>query len=149
MNEELSLIYNKALDILSRREHSSKELTQKLIKKFDNETLILEVTHKLIANNLLNDARFAEMYTLARKKKGFGPKKIFYELLTKGLLETDINVAIDDEGEWDAVAKKVFKKKFPHGKSDDIKIAIKQKNFLINRGFSFKEIESVFANDMV
>ena len=42
MNEELSLIYNKALDILSRREHSSKELTQKLIKKFDNETLILE-----------------------------------------------------------------------------------------------------------
>ena len=111
MNEELSLIYNKALDILSRREHSSKELTQKLIKKFDNETLILEVTHKLIANNLLNDARFAEMYTLARKKKGFGPKKIFYELLTKGLLETDINVAIDDEGEWDAVAKKVFKKK--------------------------------------
>ncbi len=149
MNEELPLIYNKALDILSRREHSSKELTQKLIKKFDNETLILEVTHKLIANNLLNDARFAEMYTLARKKKGFGPKKIFYELLTKGLLETDINVAIDDEGEWDVVAKKVFKKKFPNGKSDDIKIAIKQKNFLINRGFSFKEIESVFANDMV
>ena len=149
MNEELSLIYNKALDILSRREHSSKELTQKLIKKFDNETLIVEVTHKLIANNLLNDVRFAEMYTLARKNKGFGPKKIFYELLTKGLLETDINIAIEEEGEWEVVAKKVFKKKFPNGKSDDIKIILKQKNFLINRGFSFKQIESVFANDMV
>ena len=93
--------------------------------------------------------RFAEMYTLARKNKGFGPKKIFYELLTKGLLESDINAAIDHEGEWEAIAQKVFKKKYPNGKSEDTKTTLKQKNFLINRGFSFKEIESVFTNDMV
>ena len=149
MNEELSLIYNKALDILSRREHSSKELTQKLFKKFDNKTLIHEVINKLTKNNLLNDIRFAEMYTLARKKKGFGPKKIFYELLTKGLLENDINAAIDDEGEWESIAQKVFKKKYPNGISEDIKTTLKQKNFLMSRGFSFKEIESIFTNDMV
>jgi len=149
MNEELSLIYNKALDILSRREHSSKELAQKLLKKFDNKNLIHEVIQKLVENNLLNDIRFAEMYTLARKNKGFGPKKIFYELLTKGLPETDINAAIDHEGEWEGIAQKVFKKKYPNGKSEDIKTTLKQKNFLINRGFSLKEIESVFDNDMV
>ena len=32
MNEQESLIYNKALDILSRREHSEKELIQKLMR---------------------------------------------------------------------------------------------------------------------
>ncbi len=36
MSEESSLIYNKALDILSRREHSAKELIFKLEKKFDS-----------------------------------------------------------------------------------------------------------------
>ena len=35
MSEESSSIYNKALDILSRREHSAKELIFKLEKKFD------------------------------------------------------------------------------------------------------------------
>ena len=54
MNEELSLIYNKALDILSRREHSSKELAQKLLKKFDNKNLIHEAIHKLVELSLIH-----------------------------------------------------------------------------------------------
>jgi len=37
MTEEIiSDIYNKALDIISRREHSEKELENKLLKKFDS-----------------------------------------------------------------------------------------------------------------
>ena len=35
-SEISSLIYNNALNILSRREHSKKELRLKLSKKFDN-----------------------------------------------------------------------------------------------------------------
>ena len=36
MNDDaFKIIYNKALDILSRREHSKKELSDKLLKKFD------------------------------------------------------------------------------------------------------------------
>ena len=81
MNEQESLIYNKALDILSRREHSEKELIQKLKNKFEEHDLIHEVTSKLINKNLLNDLRFAEAYTVSRKRKGFGPKKISFEFL--------------------------------------------------------------------
>ena len=41
MTEEIiSDIYNKALDIISRREHSEKELENKLLKKFDSTELI-------------------------------------------------------------------------------------------------------------
>ena len=56
---------------------------------------------------------------------------------------------IDNEGKWADSAKKVFMKKFKNGPSDDLKESIKQKSFLQNRGFSFKEIESVFFNDML
>ena len=61
MSSELfSEIYNKALDILSRREHSVLELNQKLQKKFDTEYDIQETISRLKKNNLLNDYRFSE-----------------------------------------------------------------------------------------
>ena len=56
MNEEcFASVYNKALDIISRREHSEKEIKNKLLKKFDNAELIDEVISKLIKNNLINE----------------------------------------------------------------------------------------------
>tara|TARA_Y100001934_G_scaffold52238_1_gene63861 strand:+ start:495 stop:944 length:450 start_codon:yes stop_codon:yes gene_type:complete len=149
MNEKKSLIYNKALDILSRREHSEKELVQKLKNKFVEHDLIDEVTFKLINNNLLNDLRFAEAYTVSRKRKGFGPKKISFELLGKGLREKEVESVLTDIGGWNQAALVAFRKKFPEGKTDDLKVTLKQKNFLTNRGFRFREIESVFGDDML
>ena len=54
-SELFSAIYNKALDILSRREHSVLELKQKLKKKYDIEDDIEETISRLKKNNLLND----------------------------------------------------------------------------------------------
>ena len=62
-------------------------------------------------NNLLNDFRYAEAYVVARKRKGFGPKKIKFELLSKGIDESDINKVLNEEGGWKKAAKKVFDKK--------------------------------------
>ena len=85
-DELFSLIYNKALDLISRREHSKKELKDKLLKRFEENDLINQVIEKLESNDLINNYRFAEMYVMSRKRKGFGPKKIAYELFTKGIL---------------------------------------------------------------
>ena len=68
MSAESPLIYNKALDILSRREHSAKELIFKLEKKFDSTEEIFLTVSKLKKNNLLNDFRYAEAYVVARKR---------------------------------------------------------------------------------
>ena len=144
MIEEPVEIYNKSLDILSRREHSKKEILDKLSKKFSNLDLIELTIQKLEDNNLINDARFSEHYVAARKRKGFGPKKISYELLSKGVESFIANEAILESGEWEELAHQVFNKKFRDGVSVDFKLKAKQKNFLINRGFSFTEIESVF-----
>ena len=144
-SEFLSLIYNKALDILSRREHSIHELKLKLYKKFEEISEIEEVIIRLENNNLLNDFRFAETYARIRKRKGFGPNKIYYELTNKGIKESISNKIISAEDSWEDAALKAFRKKYKDGISEDTKERLKQKNFLHNRGFSFKEIESVFS----
>ena len=145
MNDDAyKAIYNKALDIISRREHSQKELSDKLIKKFNIPELVNSVIHGLLEKNLLNDYRYSESYVVARKRKGFGPKKIGYELISRGVNENIASEVIDAEGGWNKAALKAFNKKFKAGIGEDFKEQNKQKVFLQNRGFSFQEIDSVF-----
>ena len=139
----LAEIYNKALDLLSRREHSRKELYLKLTKRFESKENINLTLDRLEENNLLSDSRFAEEYVLARRRKGFGPIKISMELQNKGVNKSLIFNEIQGFDDWVDLARKSFKKKFPNGPSSDLKELQKQKNFLANKGFSFNEIESV------
>ena len=139
----LAEIYNKALDLLSRREHSRKELYLKLTKRFESKENINLTLDRLEENNLLSDSRFAEEYVLARRRKGFGPIKITVELQNRGVNESLIFNEIQRFDDWVSLARKSFKKKFPNGPSSDLKELQKQKIFLVNKGFSFNEIESV------
>ena len=78
-NEEFKLIYNKALDLISRREHSKYELFLKVKRKFpDRINIIDDALSRLEENKLINDRRFAEMYVMHRADKGFGPKTVSY-----------------------------------------------------------------------
>ena len=144
-DEILSNIYNKALDVISRREHSEKELENKLLKKFESSELIDLVIERLKTNNLLNDERYAEMYVRIRKRKGFGPKRIGYELSSRGINNSISSQALDEIGGWKEAAHDTFNKKYRNGIADDFKNKSKQKVFLQNRGFSFQEIDSVFS----
>tara|TARA_Y100000992_G_C21255021_1_gene488035 strand:+ start:1055 stop:1510 length:456 start_codon:yes stop_codon:yes gene_type:complete len=146
---QFNIIYNKSLDLLSRREHSRKEMKEKLLLRYDNTEQINIVLEKLVSNNLINDSRFAEAYVLNRKRKGFGPKKIIFELISKGVKESIANQAVEIEGGWIEAARSAFKKKYKDDQNIETKEQLKQKTFLQNRGFGFKEIESVFINDML
>ena len=139
-DEIFSLIYNKALDIISRREHSEKEIREKLYKKFNDHKLSELVVTSLIEKGLVNDHRFAEMYIIARKRKGFGPKKIAYELLAKGVSDNISSQALNEEGGWRIAALNAFNKNYKNGIADNFKEMNKQKIFLQNRGFTFEEI---------
>ena len=144
-DEIFSLIYNKALDIISRREHSEKEIREKLYKKFNDHKVSELVVTSLIEKGLVNDHRFAEMYIIVRKRKGFGPKKIAYELLAKGVSDDISSQALNEEGGWRIAALNAFNKKYKNGIADNFKEMNKQKIFLQNRGFTFEEIDSVFS----
>ena len=148
-NEFFNLIYNKSLDILSRREHSKKEIKEKLKKRFNEKEIVDDVVLKLLGNNLVNYKRFAESYVTTRKRKGFGPKKIMFELISKGVEELIAKEVISVEGGWSEAAKLAYTKKFVNNFNYKNKDKVKQKSFLQNRGFSFQQIESVFSNDML
>ena len=136
-------VYNKALDLLSRREHSRKELYIKLKKRFDCKDEINLTLDQLEENNLLCDSRFTEEYVHSRRRKGFGPVKISMELEKRGVKDSLISSEIDKFNDWDKLAELSFKKRFPDGASKNFKELQKQKNFLTNKGFSFYQIESV------
>ena len=142
--EAFKLIYNKALDLISRREHSRYELMQKLNKRYpETRPLIEEVLDKLIVNNILDDERFAEMYINSRARKGFGPKKIEMELSSKHVESFIISSSLEAYDNWIENAKKELLKKFKGIVPTDYQSKIKQKQFLFNRGFSTQIIDRV------
>ena len=143
-SEAFTVIYNKALDLVSRREHSQFELIQKLNKRFpESMPIIEEVVKKLAVNNILNDERFAEMYLNSRARKGFGPKKIEMELNFKKVDSSFIAIAIAEYESWTENAQNELLKKFKGIKPTDYNSKMKQKKFLFNRGFSTQIIERI------
>ena len=143
-SEAFTIVYNKALDLVSRREHSRHELRQKLNKRFpETMPIIEEALDKLVLNNILDDERFVEMYLNARARKGFGPKKIEMELYSKKVDSILIGNAIEAYESWTENAENELKKKFKGIKPTDYKSKMKQKQFLFNRGFSTQIIERI------
>ncbi|MDB4230577.1 recombination regulator RecX [Gammaproteobacteria bacterium] len=142
--EAFIIVYNKALDLVSRREHSRHELMQKLDKRYPNTTPIIEdVLDKLETNKILDDERFAEMYLNSRARKGFGPKKIEMELYSKKVDSFFISNAIEAYESWLENAHRELKKKFKDQKPTDYQSKMKQKQFLFTRGFSSPIIDKI------
>ena len=142
--EAFIIVYNKALDLVSRREHSRHELMQKLDKRYpETSPIIEEVLDKLEINKILDDERFAEMYLNSRARKGFGPKKIEMELNSRKVNSLFISNAIEAYETWLENAQKVLKKKFKDQKPVDYQSKMKQKQFLFSRGFSAPIIDKL------
>ena len=142
--EAFIIVYNKALDLVSRREHSRHELMQKLDKRYPNSIPIIEdALDKLETNKILDDERFAEMYLNSRARKGFGPKKIEMELHSKKVDSFFISNAVEAYESWLENAQKVLKKKFKDQKPTDYQSKMKQKQFLFTRGFSSPIIDKI------
>ena len=143
-SEAFTVIYNKGLDLVSRREHSRHELMEKLTKRYpETSPIIEEALDKLEINKIVDDERFAEMYINARARKGFGPKKIEMELNAKCVDSILISNALGVYETWLENAQKELKKKFKDQKPTDYQSKMKQKQFLFMRGFSASIIDKV------
>jgi len=143
-SEAFTVIYNKGLDLVSRREHSRHELMEKLTKRYPETSLIIEeALDKLEINKIVDDERFAEMYINSRARKGFGPKKIEMELNAKRVESTFISNALEAYETWLENARKELQKKFKDQKPTDYQSKMKQKKFLFMRGFSASIIDKV------
>ena len=78
--------FNKATDLLSRRDHSTAELLQKLRQKGFDAEAAQSAVEKLRDFGYLDDRRFAEAYAAELvRSKGFGKRRIVTELFRKGI----------------------------------------------------------------
>jgi len=132
--------YDKAIDLLSRREHSRLELKRKLIQRdFPLEEINITLD-QLTKKNFQSDERFTESYVRYRKEAGFGPLKITAELIERGISDALISAVIDlNANEWREQMITLWKRKF----SDAMKDKSKQFRFLLSRGFSTEMINKL------
>lgn len=135
--------FNKALSyslsLLSRREYSKYELLQKLSSRYSEEVTEAIIEY-LIDNNYQNDQRFTEMMIRYYSNKGYGLKKIIFELANKGIKEDAVNTVIDDLSiSWISIAKSLIAKKYRNCNICDYQEKKKILSYLVRRGFSISQ----------
>lgn len=94
-------------DLCAKRECCSSEILKKAQKALDGDgAAAQEMLEKLVADRFVDDARYAAAF--AREKSsltGWGPEKIRYTLLMKGISRPDIAAALEGTDPEAAEAK--------------------------------------------
>ncbi len=126
----------RALGLLTRREHSRKELTRKLAVRGVEKDEAAATVDKLAQAGWQDDARFAESLARARANTGYGPLHIRAELAAHGLDAETIRAALEAcECDWADTARRLIARRFPGGRRQDPKQRRKAIDFLLRRGF--------------
>lgn len=151
----------KAVALLAMREHGSKELQRKLLRKFpETPELLSEYSEppglvKRLVNNALktcqengwqSDERYLEQAVRNYVDKGHGPQKI-RQKLQQACYDSDlISAALDwDESDWADLAQTVLEKKYGDAqKPTEQKEQAKRMRFLQSRGFAPSTIWKAF-----
>ena len=143
---------DKAMDLLSLRDHAAGELYQKLCRKFDGPSAAYAVA-KAQELGLLDDAAFARRRAAELLRKRKSRREILNDLSAKGI---DRDTAADvveelfaetDDGESPeletarALVQRQYAAKLAAGKRDQVAAA------LARRGFSHAVIREVLSDD--
>ncbi|MBN1683875.1 MAG: regulatory protein RecX [Gammaproteobacteria bacterium] len=144
MEQNAFKIRETALRLLTRREHSTYELSSKLALRGFETSEINPVIQTLIQQGLLSDERFVENYIRMRVRLGFGPVKIQHELTLHHLDFALINKYLNNYAdEWLDLAETARIKHFGGKIPSDYKTYAKQAHFLQYRGFTHDQINTV------
>lgn len=145
--DSVSKCLDKAYRFLSYRARSEKEMQDKLLEKFETET-VQEAIKRLKKYNLINDKDFATAWIRSRLC-GRSKRALEFELKNKGVAKNIIDealgaVSIDDE--YNAAIELVAKK--PKYRNLDRNEAYKKiGGYLSRRGYSYDIIKRVI-NEM-
>ncbi|UDM32438.1 RecX family transcriptional regulator [Lentilactobacillus laojiaonis] len=146
--DNLSKLYQKALNYLSYQLRTVYEVKVKLAEISEDEEQIDQVIQKLRAQNLLNDQIYAESYVrtvLMERQKG--PKFIDNQLKSKRVDNNIIQQAIYDfypEESIIEIGTEIAEKQILHYRRDSQQMAFnKLRQFLSRRGFDTNAISII------
>lgn len=148
--EERKRALKKALDLLSRRDHATKEIQQKLLIRGIEDTVIDGVLEYLFEKNYLNDRRFAESFVRMRADKGYGERDIRARLSERGISKHDIHQALDNfDTDWFQRAIAVWRKKYRQMSDEKRKHNVRERGarFLRSRGFTSEQTFAALDSD--
>lgn len=135
--------YNRAIDIISRRDHCKKELTQKLLQRVDKH-IALEIADRFEEQGLINDESYAQRLApeLVRRK-GMSPYRIRQELISRGISREIADNVVE---ELDTDDKKsiinLLNTKFSNRNLLDEKELRRTINALIRLGYQYGDIKN-------
>jgi regulatory protein len=133
----------RALQLLTRRDHSRAELRAKLAGHAESADELEAVLDRLQGERLLSDQRFASQRVVARAGR-YGNTRLRQELRQKGVGDDEIAAALPEGGDESARCRAVWARKFgelPHSAEE----RARQMRFLQYRGFSGEAIRRVLS----
>jgi regulatory protein len=134
-----------ALDILARREHSARELQEKLQARFPElslDAVIHPVLERLREDGLQSDTRFTEAYVHYRGSRGVGPLKIAQELRAKGIDRILLRDVLYGTIDWEERCREVLRRKFSVSARAPASERARWMRFLAQRGFDSEQVRA-------
>jgi|TARA_B100000035_G_scaffold309689_1_gene316267 regulatory protein len=149
--EEFDKAKQAAVNLLSYRPRSIKEVSNRLVQKGWDLDLADRVTEELVDKGYLNDEEFAAMFARDRaKNKCLGPVAIKSELIKAGVAQKLIEQTIEtvySKYPADELIQRLMKKR---GIDLDVPLEKQEKQRFINllkrKGFTWDQMESVVRN---
>jgi regulatory protein len=147
-NAKHEAIREKALELLSLREHSRKELLEKLLRRKFPKDLAETVVRELCEAGILDDARFAVNLVRSRlRNKPCGERGLMSLLRAKGIAPEDARTLVtevmrEEGASEEEMARRIAGTKLK-GKVADEKALARVGNLLLRRGFDARIVRKI------
>jgi regulatory protein len=140
---------SKAVDLLSRREQSKRELKTKLARGGYEKAEVEVAVQTVAARDYQSDARFSASLARNRAAGGYGPRRISAELKSHGIADAEIASAISGvEADWTGIARRQLDRRYGRGPAPDRDERARRAQFLLRRGFDPATVRAVTRADV-
>ncbi|MCL2037431.1 RecX family transcriptional regulator [Candidatus Saccharibacteria bacterium] len=137
--------YVAAVDLISRRIRSEKEIHDYAWRKQWSKKNLEKVIERLYERSYLNDEKFAESFVRSRASlRNFSTRKMKMELMKKGIKSEIIEKVLNESEEFDEdqALKNLIAKKRKNYENEQKLIA-----YLARQGFSYDKIKAALNED--
>lgn len=138
-----------AINLLSRREYSLYELSQKLEPRSQNSGQVPHLLEYLVQSGYQSDQRFAESFLRSRISRALGPMRIKRELKDKGIDSDLIDQVFETDVDWFELAFESAHKKSQSLDLSDYKDKQKLYRYLAYRGFTMDHMQYAISAFMM
>lgn len=136
--------YNRALDIISRRDHCKKELVKKLEQKMVDKQVAQDVVNAIEELGLINEEEYAIRFSQELlRRKGMSAFRIRQELISRGIPREIAENAVEelDTDEKECIIN-LLNTKFSSRNLSDEKELRRTINALMRLGYQYSDIKN-------